>query len=104
MDVERTSVVRFIVPGRELQENYLMVFTRVDDREDVRKCITQNTGHERGPLLLEIEEKTSPTAEDGEVELAEGDWQLEVYEQASDSNLTPSGEAKHSEQIRVNNG
>lgn len=101
MDVERASVNRFVVPGRELQDNYLCVFTRVEDGT-VKKCITQNSGSEKGPLLLEIEEKTSPVAVDAEVELIAGDWFLEVYEQASASNLIPGGTAKHSEQIRVN--
>ena len=101
MDFERASVNRFIVPGRELQANYLCVFTRVEDGT-VKKCITTNTGSESGPLLLEVEEKASPVALDAEVELMAGDWNLEVYEQASSSNLTPSGTAKHSEQIRVN--
>ena len=101
MDVERGTVNRFIVPGRELLANYLCVFTRVEDGT-VKKCIATNSGSERGPLLLEVEEKASPVATDGEVELIAGDWKMEVYEQASDSNLTPSGTAKHSEQIRVN--
>lgn len=104
MDVERGTSNTFLIPARDLQTHYLMVFTMAGDHSVVKKCITENTGPGEGVLLLEVEETTSPVATDAEVELVPGDWRLAVYGQNSSTNLDTSLTVRevHSELIRVN--
>ena len=87
MDFERGAVNTLLIPGRELETHYLLVFQRIDDRSNYQYCITENTGSVNGPLLLGVTETDSATAVDGEVTLGVGDWQLTVYGQDSASNL-----------------
>jgi hypothetical protein len=100
MNIERGEVNTLLVPGRDLQTHYLLVFQSGDNYQ---YCITTNTGSERGPLLLEFEEVDSASAVDAEVTLGVGNWYLRVYGQNSSTNLDPSAAVRlvHSELLTV---
>lgn len=103
MNVERGEVNYILVTGRETlsPSNWLCAFEPVAGGTIVY-CITQNDGNSTGPLLLPVEDTSSPVAVDGEVELAEGDWILRIYQQTSTTNLDPTGlTVVWSEQVRV---
>lgn len=88
MNVERGTSSTLQVNARQLagETHYLIVFTHVDT-QGVAKVITTNTGKTTGPLLLQFDEVDGGVAANGDVELAAGDWRLEVFTQASLTNL-----------------
>lgn len=86
MNIERGSYNTMIVPAREVETHYLLVFTNVDTN-GASKCIVENDGASSGPLLLTFTENDSPTATDGEVMLVAGNWRLTIYGQNSSTNL-----------------
>ena len=103
MDIERGASNTFLVPARELETHYLLVFQNMDDPTNYQRVITTNTGPSSSPLMLTVVETNNATAVDGEVTLGLGDWQVSIYGQNSDTNLNPSASVRevHSELVRV---
>lgn len=86
MNIERGISNTMIVAAREVETHYLLVFVSVDTGGSVR-CVVENEAAASGPLLLTFTETDSPTATDGEVTLAPGDWKLTIYGQNSATNI-----------------
>lgn len=103
MDIERGTSNTLLVPGRDLQTHYLLVFQRAERPDFYQYCVTVNSGQDGGPLLLQFDEQDSATAINAEVTLGAGDWRLIVYGQNSSTNLDPSATVRevHREQVRV---
>jgi hypothetical protein len=103
MDIERGASNTFLVPARERETHYLLVFQNMDDPTNYQRVITTNTGPSSSPLMLTVVETNNATAVDGEVTLGLGDWQVSIYGQNSDTNLNPSASVRevHSELVRV---
>jgi hypothetical protein len=91
MDVKKGGTTDLLLTCYVLEQHYLCRFTKIDDRSLVVYCITENDASDDGPMLLSIEETTSPNPLLGQVELREGQWDLAIYEQASTTNLDPQG-------------
>lgn len=104
MDIERGTTSTYVVAARQKtgETHYLFVFEKIDDPTFFQYSITTNTGGD-GVLFLEIEERDSATATNGEATLGAGDWRVHIYAQASSSNLDPSSSTRkvHTELIRV---
>ncbi len=90
MNIERGTENTLLIPGRQRDDFYLIVFQSIADQSVYQYCIVENSGHVHGPLLLEFEEIDEATAVDGQVTLGVGDWNVLVYGQASDTNLDGS--------------
>lgn len=103
MNIERGATNTLLVPGRDLQTHYLLVFQRVEKPDLYQYSVTVNSGQDAGPLLLEVEEKDNASATDSEVTLGAGDWDLIVYGQNSSTNLDPASTVReiHRERVRV---
>ncbi len=103
MDIERGTTNTFLIPARELETHYLLIFQSIEDRTNYQRMVTTNAGPSTSPILLEVEETDDAVALSGEVTLGVGDWQLTVYGQNSATNLNPSDAVRevHSELVRV---
>ena len=108
MDIERAQENVILQPGRQTPGlgTFMLVFTKVDTGA-ITLCLVDNEGDAEGPLLLRFDETGGTTALplNSEVQLSEGDWHLQVYEQASTTNLNPSLATRFvwKEDVRVSN-
>lgn len=82
MNIERSAVNTFLIPGRKVLGFWRFEFAPVSGAA-TQICLSTNEGSDTGPLLFAVEEKADPVALDGEVTLAPGDWNLSVYEQGN---------------------
>ena len=62
MDIERGASNTFLVPARELETHYLLVFQNMDDPTNYQRAITTNTGPSSSPLMLTVVETNNATA------------------------------------------
>lgn len=105
MDIERSSTFTILYAGRSLltPSYFLLRWTNKDTKVSTY-CICTNSGNDAGPILLQVTETGAVTPDpfDAEVQLASVNYQLEVWEQTSDSNLfPPETTAEYSELVDV---
>lgn len=105
MDIERSSTFTILEGGRSLltPSYFLLRWTYITTNTPTY-CICTNIGNDDGPILLQVTETGAVTPDPftGEVQLASGDHQLEVWEQTSSTNLfPPDTAAEFSELVRV---
>lgn len=104
MDIERDSTFYILYGGcPQLSPSYfLLKWEKVDTKVSVY-CISENSGNDEGPTVIEVTDvgSATPVPANGEVKLSVGDYFLSVWEQNNTGPTPPDEEPKYSELVRV---